>query len=105
MLGGLLGGGAAGSVLNGGLRNLLQGMEDNGQGDIAKSWVSTGENKPVAPGDLANALGADTLDTLSKQTGMPRDQLLSGLSQHLPELVNQLTPNGRLPTEHEASRW
>jgi uncharacterized protein YidB (DUF937 family) len=105
ILGGLLGGGAAGSVLNGGLRNLIGDMEEKGQGDVAQSWVGRGENRSIAPNDLANALGADTIDTLSNQTGMPRDQLLSGLSQHLPELVDQLTPEGRLPSDHEASRW
>jgi hypothetical protein len=48
--------------------------------------------------------GGDTLDALSRQTGVPRDELLKGLSQHLPELVDQLTPNGRLPTPEEAAR-
>ena len=57
-----------------------------------------------APKDLANALGSDTLNTLSKQTGLSRDELLAGLSQNLPDLVDQLTPKGRLPTEEEAGR-
>jgi uncharacterized protein YidB (DUF937 family) len=54
--------------------------------------------------ELANALGGDTLDALSRQTGMPRDELLKGLSQHLPALVDKLTPNGRLPSPEEAGR-
>jgi uncharacterized protein YidB (DUF937 family) len=105
ILGGLLGGPSAGNALNGGLRNLIGDMEDNGHGDVAKSWVGPGENKPIAPNDLAHALGADTIDKLSTQTGMPRDQLLSELSRNLPQLVDQLTPNGRLPTDQEAARW
>ncbi len=105
ILGGLLGGPNAGNALNTGLRNLVGDLENSGHGDVAKSWVTTGENKPIAPDDLASALGADTLDTLSSQTGMPRDQLLSELSRNLPHLVDQLTPDGRLPTEHEAARW
>lgn len=105
ILGGLLGGGAAGSVLNGGLRNLVQDMEANGHGETAQSWVGTGANRAIAPDDLANALGADAIDTLSSQTGMSRHDLLAGLSQQLPEVVNQLTPDGRLPTDKEASSW
>lgn len=105
ILGGLLGGGAAGSVLNGGLRNLVQDMEDNGQGDVAKSWVGRGTNRAISPNDLASALGADTIDRLSGETGMGRDELLAGLSQQLPDLVDQLTPDGRMPTDAEASRW
>ena len=103
-LGGVLGGGAAGTVLNGGLGGLLKELQESGHGDAARSWVGTGPNKAIPKGDLANALGADTLDELSKHIGMDRGDLLSGLSQHLPEFVDQLTPEGRLPTEEEAAR-
>jgi uncharacterized protein YidB (DUF937 family) len=104
-LGGLLGGGAAGGALNGGLKNLLNDMEASGQGEAVKSWVGTGANQPVAPNDLAKAIGIDDIDAVAKQTGMPREQVLSALSEHLPEFVNQLTPDGRLPSDQEASRW
>ncbi len=103
-LGGILGGAAAGTVLNGGLGGLLEQLQRSGQDDVAHSWVGTGPNKAISQGDLANALGTDTLDTLSQQTGMDRGDLLSSLSQHLPRFVDQLTPDGRLPTEEEAGR-
>jgi uncharacterized protein YidB (DUF937 family) len=102
-LGGLLGGAAAGSVLSGGLSNLIKEFQQSGHGGAAQSWVGTGPNQEIASNDLAAALGKDTLDALSQHTGMQRDDLLTGLRQHLPELVDQLTPNGRLPTEEEAS--
>ena len=102
-LGGLLAGGAAGSVISGGLGDLLKQFQQNGQGDTANSWVGKGENKPIAPGDLANALGANQIDSLASQTGLSRDDLLSGLSQYLPGVVDHLTPDGRLPTEQELS--
>jgi uncharacterized protein YidB (DUF937 family) len=103
-LGGLLGGAAAGGVLSGGLGNILKHLQNSGQGRVAQSWVGTGPNQEIAPDDLANALGSDTLDALSRQTGLSRDELADGLSQYLPELVDQLTPNGRLPTPEEATR-
>jgi uncharacterized protein YidB (DUF937 family) len=102
-LGGLLAGGAAGSVISGGLGDLLKQLQQNGQGTTANSWVSPGPNKPISPGDLASALGADQISSLMSQSGLSRDELLSGLSQHLPEVVNHLTPDGRLPTEDEVS--
>jgi uncharacterized protein YidB (DUF937 family) len=102
-LGGLLAGGAAGSVISGGLGDLLKQFQQNGQGDTANSWVSPGPNKPISPGDLANALGADQINSLMSQSGLSRDDLLAGLSQHLPDVVNHLTPDGRLPTENELS--
>ena len=105
ILGGLLGGAAAGSVLNGGLGQVLQDLQRSGQGRTAQSWVGRGDNEEIAPDDLGKALGADTISALSQQTGLSRDELLEGLSQNLPELVDQLTPDGRLPTNEEASRW
>ena len=104
ILGGTLGGAAGGTILNGGLGDLLKQLQDSGQGDVAKSWVGTGPNKAISQHDLANALGSDTLDQLTGETGMSRDDLLGGLIQSLPRFVDQLTPNGRLPTNEEAAR-
>ena len=103
-LGGLLAGGAAGTVLSGGLNDLLKQLQDAGQGDVAKSWVGTGPNKTIAPNDLASALGADQVNALSAHSGMSQNDLLESLSQYLPQVVDHLTPNGRMPTEQEISR-
>jgi uncharacterized protein YidB (DUF937 family) len=102
-LGGLLAGGAAGSVISGGLGDLLKQFQQSGHGETANSWVSPGPNKQISPGDLAGALGADQISHLVSQSGLSRDDLLAGLSQQLPEVVNHLTPHGRLPTEDEVS--
>jgi uncharacterized protein YidB (DUF937 family) len=103
-LGGILGGAAAGTVLNGGLGGLLKQLQQNGQGDVAHSWIGPGANKTISQDDLAGALGGDTLDTLAQQSGMDRDDMLAGLSRYLPHFVDQLTPDGRLPTVEEAER-
>ena len=103
-LGNLLGGRDAGNVLSGGLNDLLKQLQQSGQGEAAQSWVGKGPNKDISSGDLANALGADQISTLMSHTGMSRQDLLDGLSQNLPDVVDQLTPNGRMPTEDELSR-
>jgi uncharacterized protein YidB (DUF937 family) len=103
-LGGLLAGGAAGGVLSGGLNDLLKQFQRSGHSDTASSWVGTGPNKAISPNDLASALGADKINSLMTQSGMSRDDLLQGLSQYLPQVVDQLTPAGRLPTEQEVQR-
>jgi len=103
-LGGLLAGGAAGSVLSGGLNDLLKQFQ-NGQGEVARSWIGSGANEAITPKDLASALGADRINTLASFSGMSRDDLLNGLSQQLPDVIDQLTPDGRLPTEQEAARF
>ena len=103
-LGGLLAGGAAGNVLSSGLNDLLKQFQQGGQSDVVQSWIGTGPNKSISPNALSKVLSPDQIRTLSAQSGMSRDELIATLSAQLPELVNQLTPNGRIPTEHEASR-
>jgi uncharacterized protein YidB (DUF937 family) len=103
-LGSLLAGGAAGGALSGGLNDLLKQLQQAGQGDATKSWVGTGPNKAISSNDLAKALGADQINTLMSQSGLSRDDLLAGLSQYLPQAVDHLTPNGRMPTEQELSK-
>jgi uncharacterized protein YidB (DUF937 family) len=103
-LGGLLAGGAAGSILTGGLNDLVKQFQESGHGDVIKSWVSPGANKTIAPNALADALGADRINALVAHSGMSRQELLDGLSQELPDVIDQLTPDGRVPTEQEAAR-
>jgi len=103
-LGGMLGGASAGSVLSGGLGDLIDRFRQNGHGQAADSWVGTGPNQPLAPEHLEQAIGPDVLNTLSQQTGLSRDELLSRLTRELPAAVDKFTPNGRLPTEDEAAR-
>lgn len=103
-LGGLLGGAASGSLLSGGLNDLLRQFQQGGLNDVVNSWVGTGPNKQILPGDLSKVLGEEQIKMLTAQTGMSREDLLAALSEHLPQVVDHLTPHGRLPTEQEASR-
>lgn len=103
-LGGLLGGASAGSVLSSGLGDLIERFKQNGQGQAADSWVKTGPNQQLGPEQLEQAIGPDVLSTLAQQTGLSRDELLSRLTRELPSAVDKFTPEGRLPTEIEASK-
>lgn len=98
------GGALSGGALGGGLKDLLDRFRQSGQEDKAQSWVSTGPNKPIAPQELEQTLGEERIQWLVEQTGMPRDQLLSGLSNELPDAIDKLTPDGRVPTDEESSR-
>ena len=103
-LGGSFGGAGAGGLLSGGLGELVERFRQSGQGEAADSWVGTGPNKQIAPPQLEQAIGPDVLDTLSKQTGLSRQELLARLSRELPDAVDKYTPHGRLPTEADFSR-
>ena len=103
-LGGLLGGASAGSVLSGGLRDIVERFRQSGHASAADSWVKTGPNQPLQAQQVEQAIGPEVLDTLAQRTGLSRDELLSRLTRDLPAAVDKFTPDGRLPTEDEAAR-
>jgi uncharacterized protein YidB (DUF937 family) len=87
--------------LLGGLGGLLNKLQQGGLGNETKSWVGSGQNQPVSPGQLGSALGPNIIKTLAQQSGISEDELTKQLSQILPGIVDKLTPNGRLPTAAE----
>ena len=93
----------AGGVL-GGLGGLVNKLQQGGLGDVVNSWVGSGQNQPVSPGQLGSALGPSIMKTVSQLTGISEDDLAKQLSQVLPGLVDKLTPNGKLPTVAELSK-
>ncbi|MBM6596142.1 YidB family protein [Microvirga pudoricolor] len=103
-LGGAAGGAGAGGLLSGGLSDLLEQFRQNGQGDVADSWVKQGPNQPVQPHQLEQAIGPDVLDTLTQQTGLSREEILSRLSQNLPDAIDKYTPDGRIPSDSDFTR-
>jgi len=104
LFGGLLSGRSGGGILSSGLGDLLGQFQQNGHGDKAQSWISTEPNKPVSPTELEQVLGPEKIEWLMKETGMSREDLLKGLSQELPAVVDKLTPTGRIPTDAEVGR-
>jgi uncharacterized protein YidB (DUF937 family) len=96
-LGGLVGGTGVGGLLGGGLRELVDNLKSNGQGEVADSWVKTGPNKPISPQELERGISPEVLTTLSEQTGLSREELLNRLSRELPDAIDKYTPDGRLP--------
>ncbi len=90
---GFLGGAGAG----GGLQGLIQSFKDKGLGDIVSSWISTGQNLPIDPEQMRNGLGSDFIGQLAAKVGLPADVATSQLTQLLPTLVDNLTPDGKVP--------
>lgn len=99
-----LGRASVGGLLSGGVSELVERFKQSGHGATADSWVGSGPNQQIEPPKLGEAIGPDVLNTLSKQTGLPREELLARLSRELPDAVDKYTPHGRLPTEADVSR-
>jgi uncharacterized protein YidB (DUF937 family) len=100
LLGQLAGGmapGGVGGFLSGGLSELVERFKQSGHGETVNSWVGTGPNTQIAPSQVEQAIGPDVLETLSKQIGLSREELLARLSRELPQAVDKYTPDGRLP--------
>ena len=81
----------------GGLGGLVQQFESSGLGGVAKSWVGTGQNLPISPDQIQQVLGSPQIQQLAQQFGIDPQEVTAQLSQHLPNLVDKLTPNGQLP--------
>ena len=93
--------GVSGGALLGGLKELLDRFRQNNPNSAADSWVSKGPNQAVSSNELEQALGGERIEWLMAQTGMTKDQLLAGLATSLPDAIDKLTPDGRVPTEEE----
>jgi len=86
------------------LGGLLKKLEQGGLGDAANSWIGSGQNQSVSPGQLGSALGPSIIKMLSQKSGLSEEDITKQLSQILPGLVDKLTPNGRVPTATELSQ-
>jgi uncharacterized protein YidB (DUF937 family) len=88
---------AIGMLANGGLQSVLSSLQQKGLGNVVGSWISTGQNLPVSPGDLAGALGSDKIGAIARATGLDPGAVAGQLSSVLPGLVDHLTPKGSVP--------
>lgn len=82
---------------NGGLDGVLGRLRQGGLGQQADSWVGTGRNMNISADQLQQIFGTSTMDDLASQLGMPQERANATMAQVLPELINQLTPQGRVP--------
>lgn len=92
-----IGSSPAATSITEGLGELVDHFGKGGLGPTVDSWVGKGPNAPISGAQLEKSLGADLIDSLVKQTGLSREDLISRLAKVLPEAVDKLTPEGRLP--------
>jgi len=95
----------ANATASNGLGALLERFQQSGYGHVADSWIGRGQNQPIAPDQLQEALGPETVNDFARQTGVSEDEALAQLSEGLPTMVDRLTPEGRIPDEQEMATW
>ena len=125
LLGGILGGGARGGslggggglggnpmlrmllplvaslLMNGGLQKILGRLQQSGKGAKGESWVASGPNEPADAADVREALEGDELSKIAQQLGVSEDEAAQAVAQVLPDVVDQVTPEGKLPADEE----
>ena len=86
------------------LQQLLGRFETSGYGDIVRSWLSSGANKPIEPYQVAAALGSDKIEHIANRTGLAQERLLRDVAMLVPTIVDALTPQGKLPASFPGLR-
>ena len=81
---------------SGGLNSILNSLRNSGLEDVVQSWISTGKNKPISTDDLENALGSEKLEEIASKAGIPVNQTSKMLKDLLPNIIDKLSPNGKL---------
>ena len=102
-------GGALGALLpmiasflkNGGLNKILSGLQQQGLGSQAASWVGTGANEPVSGAQVQQVLGSDEISGIAKQLGISTERAADAVAQVLPQLVDKVSPQGELPAQSD----
>jgi uncharacterized protein YidB (DUF937 family)/LysM repeat protein len=87
----------------GGIDGIQQKFRQHGLGDLLSSWIGTGQNRPMSPDQVVDVLGRERVEALSQRAGIPETQAANVLSQFLPELIDKLTPEGRVPQKSQIS--
>ena len=116
LLGKVLGGGSSQNPLmnvvlglinnpqTGGLQGLIQTFQEKGLGDAMSSWIGTGENQPVSGDQIQHALGSNLIEQIAQQIGSSKSEVSGGLANFLPQVIDKLTPNGKLPEGDQLSQ-
>lgn len=82
---------------SGGLAGLVDSFKEKGLGGIISSWISTGKNLPISTEQIQQALGKEKIQQLAEKAGMSPEDVKAKLTEHLPNIIDKLTPDGKVP--------
>ena len=82
---------------SGGLNGLVQQFSSKGLGDLVSSWIGTGKNLPISSDQIQHVLGSGAIKNMASQIGVDSNSITSQLSNLLPQVIDKLTPDGKVP--------
>jgi uncharacterized protein YidB (DUF937 family) len=80
----------------GGLQGLVENFKNKGLEGVISSWIGTGQNQPISKDQILNVLGKDRIQNIAEKVGVSQEEATGGLANLLPEIIDKLTPNGKL---------
>ena len=83
----------------GGLAGLLKQFQVSGLGNVADSWVGTGQNLPISAGQIQNVFGSEQIQQMAAKAGIAPEELSGQLANLLPQAVDKATPDGNVPDQ------
>lgn len=81
----------------GGVGGLQKTFEAQGLGGVAASWIGTGANQAISAEQIQKVLGHEQIQALAEKLGVSTDDVAAQIAQHLPKVIDMLTPNGQVP--------
>jgi len=90
--------GLLGKTELGGLQGITAKLEQAGLGPQVQSWLAEGKNLPISADQIRSALGNEHVQAIARECGLPIDDCMKLLAEHLPTAVDQASPNGTLPS-------
>lgn len=88
---------------NGGLSGTLDKIRNMGFGQQANSWMSTEQNQAIDPSHVSQLFDDQEIEQVASQTGVDSNEVRQGLAELLPQVVDNLTPDGDTNTEEQAN--
>jgi uncharacterized protein YidB (DUF937 family) len=85
----------------GALSNLTKGFQGAGLDNVLQSWVGKGENLPINGDQVKQVLGSGNVADLGVRAGLNENDTSNALAGMLPQVIDKLTPDGKLPSEND----
>jgi len=92
-------------LTRGGLDRLLNRARRVGLGAKVDSWIATGRgNEPLTDTEVRRIMEPAEIRRISIETGLPDEEVTHRVATALPVLIDEVTPDGRVPSPGRLDR-
>jgi uncharacterized protein YidB (DUF937 family) len=84
---------------HGGLNGVLDKFKAGGLAEQAASWVGKGSNLPISAEQISSVLGSGAIADMAAKFGISPETLSAQIAEHLPTVVDKMTPDGEVTAD------